>query len=158
MATTTLPYYSSSFVSPAIKCSASTNSPSLAWHHNNKTINLNSSSSSSSFKSNNQPLVNFFTRREAIGFGLLCLKLFDEPASAAAAELTTPCDFTLADSGLAFCDKLVGYGPQPQKGQLIKVSILFLNQNQLFLRACLELHIKTVSLLLHFKTTYYTLK
>uniref|UniRef100_A0A0F7H0G3 peptidylprolyl isomerase n=1 Tax=Pelargonium tetragonum TaxID=122197 RepID=A0A0F7H0G3_9ROSI len=61
------------------------------------------------------------TRREAIGFGF-CIGLLDaicQPKSAAAAE-ATPCELTLSPSGLAFCDKVVGYGPQAVKGQLIK--------------------------------------
>ena len=67
-----------------------------------------------------------FSRREAIGFGL-CLNFFDTllPASAAAESNTATgaaaCEFTVADSGLAFCDKVVGYGSQAEKGQLIKV-------------------------------------
>ncbi|KAK7399844.1 hypothetical protein VNO78_11037 [Psophocarpus tetragonolobus] len=40
------------------------------------------------------------------------------PAAAAAAQ--TPCQFQVAPSGLAFCDQLVGAGPQALKGQLIK--------------------------------------
>jgi len=39
--------------------------------------------------------------------------------SSPAAEI--PCEFHVAPSGLAFCDKLVGAGPQAVKGQLIKV-------------------------------------
>lgn len=66
-----------------------------------------------------------FSRREAIGFGL-CLNFFGPllPASAAAESNTATaaaCEFTVADSGLAFCDKVVGYGSQAEKGQLIKV-------------------------------------
>ncbi|GKC16027.1 retrotransposable element Tf2, partial [Tanacetum coccineum] len=63
------------------------------------------------------------TRREAIGFDLY-LKFFDTPKHASAAtksNTVAECDqFTVADSGLAFCDKFVGYGSQAQKGQLIK--------------------------------------
>uniref|UniRef100_A0A0F7GZ74 peptidylprolyl isomerase n=1 Tax=Pelargonium myrrhifolium TaxID=253081 RepID=A0A0F7GZ74_9ROSI len=61
------------------------------------------------------------TRREAIGFGF-CIGLLDaisQPQLASAAE-ATPCELTLSPSGLAFCDKVVGYGPQAVKGQLIK--------------------------------------
>ncbi|KVI03196.1 peptidyl-prolyl cis-trans isomerase FKBP13, chloroplastic-like [Cynara cardunculus var. scolymus] len=112
--TTSLPF---SLLSPTpIKSSSSPPPPPLPpppphhhHHHNHPTITNNHS-----FK----PL----TRRGAIGFGL-CLKFLDsvQPASAAPESMTaTPCEFTVADSGLAFCDKLVGYGPQPQKGQLIK--------------------------------------
>ncbi|KAK2996294.1 hypothetical protein RJ639_025542 [Escallonia herrerae] len=65
-------------------------------------------------------------RREAVGFGL-CLGLLDllaQPcltdAAAAAAEAAPPCELTATPSGLAFCDKVVGYGPEAVKGQLIK--------------------------------------
>ncbi|KAL5978741.1 hypothetical protein ACLOJK_029858 [Asimina triloba] len=37
----------------------------------------------------------------------------------AAAE-ESPCSLTVAPSGLAFCDRLLGSGPEPSKGQLIK--------------------------------------
>lgn len=71
-----------------------------------------------------------FRRREAIGFGL-CFGLVDvvlqtQPGSAA--EGADPCELTVAPSGLAFCDKLVGVGPEAVKGQLIKViNISFYN-------------------------------
>lgn len=63
-----------------------------------------------------------FTRREAVGFGL-CSGLLDvllqtKPSAAAEEAL---CQLTLAPSGLAFCDKVVGVGPEAVKGQLIKV-------------------------------------
>ncbi|KAG4999681.1 hypothetical protein AAZX31_08G087300 [Glycine max] len=38
----------------------------------------------------------------------------------AAPAAENPCEFQVAPSGLAFCDKLVGAGPQAVKGQLIK--------------------------------------
>ncbi|XP_071701812.1 peptidyl-prolyl cis-trans isomerase FKBP13, chloroplastic [Rutidosis leptorrhynchoides] len=114
----------SSFLSPTpIKSSASTSPPRQLPHHQtiNQTISYSSTTNNNnnhSFKLN-QPLN--LTRREAIGFGL-CLKLFDTVVSPkrAHAETVTPCEFTVADSGLAFCDKLVGVGSQAQKGQLIK--------------------------------------
>lgn len=57
-------------------------------------------------------------RREAIiGFGF-CIG-FVENISALAE--TTTCEFSVSPSGLAFCDKVVGYGPEAVKGQLIKV-------------------------------------
>ncbi|KAL7611369.1 peptidyl-prolyl cis-trans isomerase FKBP13, chloroplastic [Lactuca sativa] len=125
--TTTVPF---SLLSPTpIKCSSSVSSspPPPPSHHHHRTINIASSSFS---KSSNHHLLKHkeqlnLSRREAIGFGL-CLKFLDavvspQPASAAPESTTaTPCEFTVADSGLAFCDKLVGYGPQPEKGQLIK--------------------------------------
>ncbi|XP_031282691.1 peptidyl-prolyl cis-trans isomerase FKBP13, chloroplastic [Pistacia vera] len=61
-------------------------------------------------------------RREAIGFGL-CFGLIDlvlQPQPTSAAEGAPPCELTVAPSGLAFCDKVVGSGPEPVKGQLIK--------------------------------------
>lgn len=63
-----------------------------------------------------------FRRREAIGFGF-CLSLLDiilqaQPRAAAKAP---PCELIVAPSGLAFCDKVVGTGPEAVKGQLIKV-------------------------------------
>ncbi|XP_010481544.1 PREDICTED: peptidyl-prolyl cis-trans isomerase FKBP13, chloroplastic [Camelina sativa] len=57
-------------------------------------------------------------RREAIvGFGF-CLGFVDTVSSALAE--TTSCEFSVSPSGLAFCDKVVGYGPEAVKGQLIK--------------------------------------
>ncbi|KAG9134026.1 hypothetical protein Leryth_004733 [Lithospermum erythrorhizon] len=60
-------------------------------------------------------------RREAIGFGLgLCFLLMPQWCNVAHATETAPCQFTLTQSGLAYCDKAIGYGSQPSKGQLIK--------------------------------------
>ncbi|KAB1221566.1 Peptidyl-prolyl cis-trans isomerase FKBP13, chloroplastic, partial [Morella rubra] len=39
---------------------------------------------------------------------------------ASAAVNAPPCELTVAPSGLAFCDKIVGTGPEAAKGQLIK--------------------------------------
>lgn len=69
------------------------------------------------------------TRREAVGFGFCfsILQLLHPRAEAAAAEsgaAVAPCEFTAAPSGLAYCDKVVGTGPEPVKGQLIKVFLL----------------------------------
>ncbi|XP_021296135.1 peptidyl-prolyl cis-trans isomerase FKBP13, chloroplastic [Herrania umbratica] len=64
-----------------------------------------------------------FKRREAVGFGL-CFGLLEagllqlSQPSAAAEE--APCELTLSPSGLGFCDKVVGKGPEAVKGQLIK--------------------------------------
>uniref|UniRef100_A0A0F7CZ46 peptidylprolyl isomerase n=1 Tax=Erodium trifolium TaxID=337410 RepID=A0A0F7CZ46_9ROSI len=61
------------------------------------------------------------TRRDVIGFGF-CIGLLGgifQPQLAEAAEATS-CELTVSPSGLAFCDKVVGYGPQAVKGQLIK--------------------------------------
>ncbi|GKV45701.1 hypothetical protein SLEP1_g52758 [Rubroshorea leprosula] len=66
-------------------------------------------------------------RREAVGlsfcFGFLDVLL--QQQSAAAIE-AAPCQLTVAPSGLAFCDKVVGTGPEATKGQLIKVMISIL--------------------------------
>jgi peptidylprolyl isomerase len=56
-------------------------------------------------------------RREAIiGFGF-SIGLLDNVSALAE---TTSCEFSVSPSGLAFCDKVVGYGPEAVKGQLIK--------------------------------------
>ncbi|XP_050230833.1 peptidyl-prolyl cis-trans isomerase FKBP13, chloroplastic [Mercurialis annua] len=64
---------------------------------------------------------NVVRRREAIGVGfcvcIVDLLLLSRPSSAAEAG---PCELTVAPSGLAFCDKVVGFGPEAVKGQLIK--------------------------------------
>ena len=62
-----------------------------------------------------------------MSFGLLHSFFQPLPSSAAAAAAeAVPCELTVAPSGLAFCDKLVGTGPQAVKGQLIKVTIFIL--------------------------------
>ncbi|KAM3694176.1 hypothetical protein ACJW31_07G040300 [Castanea mollissima] len=62
------------------------------------------------------------SRREVLGFsfffGFLDVLLQSEESVAAEAA---PCELTVAPSGLAFCDKVVGTGPEAAKGQLIKV-------------------------------------
>ncbi|KAJ6945904.1 hypothetical protein NC651_000850 [Populus alba x Populus x berolinensis] len=62
-----------------------------------------------------------FKRREAIGLGF-CAGFLDvllqQQLTATAEE--APCELTVAPSGLAFCDKIVGTGPEAVKGQLIK--------------------------------------
>ncbi|KAF3949691.1 hypothetical protein CMV_024473 [Castanea mollissima] len=61
------------------------------------------------------------SRREVLGFsfffGFLDVLLQSEESVAAEAA---PCELTVAPSGLAFCDKVVGTGPEAAKGQLIK--------------------------------------
>ncbi|KAG5516135.1 hypothetical protein RHGRI_036997 [Rhododendron griersonianum] len=69
-------------------------------------------------------------RREAISVGLcsgiLGVILQQSKVSAAEASSSSstttpsPCELTQAPSGLAYCDKVVGYGPEAVKGQLIK--------------------------------------
>ncbi|CAI9094756.1 OLC1v1030547C1 [Oldenlandia corymbosa var. corymbosa] len=63
------------------------------------------------------------SRREAIGLGLcFCLieSILHPPEPCLAAENSGPCEFSVGASGLAFCDKVLGTGPQAEKGQLIK--------------------------------------
>ncbi|XP_075508400.1 peptidyl-prolyl cis-trans isomerase FKBP13, chloroplastic [Primulina tabacum] len=66
------------------------------------------------------------SRREAafgIGFcfGSFLQFLNPQQDSAAAKEAASPpCEFTAASSGLEYCDKVIGTGPEPVKGQLIK--------------------------------------
>ncbi|XP_076936359.1 peptidyl-prolyl cis-trans isomerase FKBP13, chloroplastic-like [Bidens hawaiensis] len=109
MATTTL-------LLPSVLSPSPSPSPlPLPSHH--QTISLTSipaASCSNSINNNNHAL-KLTSRRHTIGFGLV-LTVFDVVTSAEAAE----CEFTVADSGLAFCDKLLGYGSQAEKGQLIK--------------------------------------
>ncbi|KAJ6307816.1 hypothetical protein OIU76_017581 [Salix suchowensis] len=63
----------------------------------------------------------FFKRREAIGLGFCTgfLDVFLQQQLTATAE-EAPCELTVAPSGLAFCDRIVGTGPEAVKGQLIK--------------------------------------
>jgi len=75
-------------------------------------------------------------RREAIGlslsFGLLHSLLQPIIPTATAAE-SVPCELTVAPSGLSYCDKVVGYGPQAVKGQLIKVTFFVICCHHLLL-------------------------
>ncbi|KAJ7969390.1 Peptidylprolyl isomerase [Quillaja saponaria] len=68
---------------------------------------------------NDNPI--FFGRRQTMGFALcsVLLQALFEPQVSAAAEVV-PCELTVASSGLAFCDKVVGTGPVAVEGQLIK--------------------------------------
>lgn len=86
---------------------------------------------SSLLKETISPLTCLFSRREALSaLGLGSSASFFEAvlqpksnieAIAAEEEATaTECEFTVTPSGLAFCDKVVGYGPEAVKGQLIK--------------------------------------
>ncbi|KAF7801320.1 peptidyl-prolyl cis-trans isomerase FKBP13, chloroplastic [Senna tora] len=80
-----------------------------------------SSSSSITVVNDNNPDAHF-KRREALGlalgFGLFSVVFQSQPHPSQAAEACQ--DLTVAPSGLAFCDKVVGNGPQAFKGQLIK--------------------------------------
>ncbi|XP_013457405.2 peptidyl-prolyl cis-trans isomerase FKBP13, chloroplastic [Medicago truncatula] len=93
-----------------------------------KLNHLNSLTTTCSVQVQQQPPVlvqkdNQLKRREAIGlslsFGLLHSLLQPIIPTATAAE-AVPCQLTVAPSGLSYCDKVVGYGPQAVKGQLIK--------------------------------------
>lgn len=70
------------------------------------------------------------TRRVAIGFGfgVGLLDVLFQLQSSAAAEAGASCELTVATSGLAFCDKVVGNGAEAVKGQLIKVNHKFYPQ------------------------------
>ena len=60
-------------------------------------------------------------RREAIGISFCCGLLGALlPTKEAEATEAIPCELTVAPSGLAYCDKIVGSGPEAVKGQLIK--------------------------------------
>ncbi|XVE99355.1 hypothetical protein REPUB_Repub03eG0191000 [Reevesia pubescens] len=66
-------------------------------------------------------------RRETVGFGLcfglidVLLQLLPQPSPSSAVEATSAnCELTVSPSGLAFCDKFVGKGPEAVRGQLIK--------------------------------------
>ncbi|KAI3468388.1 hypothetical protein Pfo_025051 [Paulownia fortunei] len=64
------------------------------------------------------------SRREAVGMGfcfsfLQLLNPQPDPASAESGA-APPCELTAAPSGLAYCDKVIGTGPEAVKGQLIK--------------------------------------
>ncbi|CAL9775751.1 unnamed protein product, partial [Musa acuminata subsp. burmannicoides] len=53
--------------------------------------------------------------------GLLFTRLLDSPARAADEQPGSPgCALAVAPSGLAFCDRVVGSGPEATQGQLIK--------------------------------------
>ncbi|KAK4729140.1 hypothetical protein R3W88_022128 [Solanum pinnatisectum] len=96
---------------------------------------IKSSVLSSSSKSVNKlaetisPLSFSFSRRETLsafglGFSAILFEALLQPQSnieAIAEEVAaTECEFTVTPSGLAYCDKVVGYGPEAVKGQLIK--------------------------------------
>ncbi|GMI87252.1 FK506 BINDING PROTEIN 13, FK506-binding protein 13 [Hibiscus trionum] len=63
-------------------------------------------------------------RRQGFGLGLcvgiadVLLQLLPQPGPSVAA--IEACELTVSPSGLAFCDKVVGKGPEAVKGQLIK--------------------------------------
>lgn len=72
----------------------------------------------------NEKPSSLLSRREVIGFGfgVSLLDVLFQPQPSAAAEGGASCELTVASSGLAFCDKVVGTGPGAVKGQLIKVN------------------------------------
>ncbi|KAB2051909.1 hypothetical protein E1A91_A12G085800v1 [Gossypium mustelinum] len=77
----------------------------------------------------NDKAIVLLKRREAVGLGLyvgiadVLLQLLPQPCPSGAAVEVAPaaCELTVSPSGLAFCDKVVGKGPEAVKGQLIKV-------------------------------------
>ncbi|CAA2992173.1 peptidyl-prolyl cis-trans isomerase FKBP13, chloroplastic [Olea europaea var. sylvestris] len=76
------------------------------------------------YKSQSVPVIenpNLLSRREALGIGFSfgILQFLSQPHPASADE-SASCEFTVTPSGLAYCDQVVGYGPQAVKGQLIK--------------------------------------
>uniref|UniRef100_A0A7N0TAT0 peptidylprolyl isomerase n=1 Tax=Kalanchoe fedtschenkoi TaxID=63787 RepID=A0A7N0TAT0_KALFE len=58
-------------------------------------------------------------RREAVGLGV-CLGLVGLLSQERISNAAEACELTVAPSGLAFCDKVLGNGPEAVKGQLIK--------------------------------------
>lgn len=92
--------------------------PFLSTKNSQITIdNKNNNNNNNQFKSSRREAIGL-----ALGFGLFSVALHSQSEPAEAAD--GACEqFTVAPSGLAFCDKLVGYGPQALKGQLIKVTI-----------------------------------
>ncbi|CAH8278170.1 unnamed protein product [Arabidopsis lyrata] len=82
-----------------------------------ETINLRNTQKASSDPELSFVQLSSCGRREAIiGFGF-SIGLLDNVSALAE---TTSCEFSVSPSGLAFCDKVVGYGPEAVKGQLIK--------------------------------------
>jgi peptidylprolyl isomerase len=95
--------------------------------------NISFSSQSQQSSSSSAPLLQqnvnptLLGRREALGFGFsFCfLDVLLQPEAIVAAN-AAPCELTVAPSGLAFCDNVVGTGPEAVKGQLIKVIYSFI--------------------------------
>lgn len=122
---------------PLLLCTKNSQTTTDPIPHFIKSSILSSSSSSKSvnkLKETITPLPFSFSRRETLsafglGFSAIFLEPFLQPQSnieAIAEEATaTECEFTVTPSGLAYCDKVVGNGPEAVKGQLIKVSLVF---------------------------------
>ncbi|XP_057971497.1 peptidyl-prolyl cis-trans isomerase FKBP13, chloroplastic isoform X3 [Malania oleifera] len=76
-----------------------------------------------SLRSNGNPTSVLGRRESIVGCGF-CMSLLDalfsQAQPSAAAAQVAPCELTLAPSGLAFCDQVVGSGPKASKGKLIK--------------------------------------
>ncbi|RWR93348.1 peptidyl-prolyl cis-trans isomerase FKBP13, chloroplastic-like protein isoform X1 [Cinnamomum micranthum f. kanehirae] len=72
-----------------------------------------------------------FSRREAIGLGfsLALLDALAQANSTAIAAEEAQCTLTIAPSGLAFCDRVVGTGAEATKGQLIKAHYVGMLEN-----------------------------
>ncbi|KAI7742535.1 hypothetical protein M8C21_017611 [Ambrosia artemisiifolia] len=117
MATTTLP----SLLSPPTKHSSTVSPPPPPPSHHQPTTITPSSPSISINNHTSKPIQPLnITRRQTLGFGMVLTAFNAVTSPQLAVAETTLCEFTVTDSGLAFCDKVVGYGSQAVKGQLIK--------------------------------------
>ncbi|XP_009777144.1 peptidyl-prolyl cis-trans isomerase FKBP13, chloroplastic [Nicotiana tabacum] len=104
-------------------------SPLLCNKNSQTNDSISLSSSVNKLKEKSQ-LPTLFKRREALStLGLsiaaTVLEALLQPQSnieafAEEEATATGCEFTVTPSGLAYCDKVVGYGPEAVKGQLIK--------------------------------------
>ncbi|KAL7241559.1 hypothetical protein ACSBR1_014202 [Camellia fascicularis] len=107
------------------KFTTSTKLSSLITNHPNTTSEQASSTVKFSTNQHNDNPIVLIKRREAIGgIGLCCgflLDVLSQSQLASAADGASLCELTVAPSGLAYCDKMVGTGPEAVKGQLIKV-------------------------------------
>ncbi|XP_009604684.1 peptidyl-prolyl cis-trans isomerase FKBP13, chloroplastic-like [Nicotiana tabacum] len=102
----------------------------LLCNKNSQTNDSISLSSSVNKLKEKSELPTLFRRRETLStlglsFATTVLEAFLLPQSnieAVAEEEATAngCEFTVIPSGLSYCDKVVGYGPEAVKGQLIK--------------------------------------
>ncbi|KAI3866271.1 hypothetical protein MKW92_021542 [Papaver armeniacum] len=124
--TTTFGFGSSTATKQPISSSSSI---SFTNHHQIKTTTTTTRLCSSSAISQDlkkeavKEITTSFGRRDAVtnfGVYLAAATLFSQLQNSQAAELASTVEYTVTPSGLGFYDKLVGVGPQPTKGQLIK--------------------------------------
>ncbi|CAL5412794.1 unnamed protein product [Camellia sinensis] len=122
MSMSTLPFSLGSHT--PTKFTTSTKLSSLITNHPNTTSEQASSTVKFSTNQHNDNPIVLIKRREAIGgIGLCCgflLDVLSQTQLASAADGASLCELTVAPSGLAYCDKMVGTGPEAVKGQLIK--------------------------------------